>query len=457
MIRRFIDRLLGRDEPARRGSSSRRPRPPRHVPASEHGIDARRVSANAVRVTRTLQDAGHKAFIVGGAVRDLLLGITPKDFDIATDAPPEAVRRLFRRARIIGRRFRLVHVMFGADTIEVSTFRANLPDNAQTDEHGRVLQDNVFGSQEDDAARRDFTINALFYNPADQTVTDYHRGVEDLRARLVRVIGDPARRYREDPVRMLRAVRFAAKLEFTLASGTDTPIAELAPLLRNVPAPRLFDEMLKLLFSGHALACLAALREHGLHHGVLPLIDVAFEKPEGERFVTLALKDTDARIRGAKSASPSFLFACLLWHDVLTGWEAGKAKGEAPIPALMAAAEQVLVTQTETLAIQRRYSSDMREIWELQPRLERRSGRAPHRLIEHPRFRAAYDFLKLRCTAGECDVHLGNWWTRFAEADIEGREALQKELDGTAVGSLPNRKKRRRRGARAGTGGPTAT
>ena len=449
------------------------------VPPSTHGIDAKLLSSNATRVTKTLQDAGFKAFVVGGAVRDLLLHVKPKDFDVATDATPEEVQRLFRRAHIIGRRFRLVHVMFGSDTIEVSTFRAGGPSTAEAamaatptappvvqvippstggrrdrksggplqmaDEHGRVLRDNVFGSQEEDAARRDFTVNALFYDPATQTVIDYHHGVDDLKARTLKMIGDPEKRYREDPVRMLRAVRFAAKLQFEIDTATREPIARLAPLLENVPAARLFDEMLKLLMSGHALACLKRLRAEGLHHGMLPLLDVVFEQPLGERFVTLALQNTDDRIRVGKPTTPSFLFASLMWHEVLKAWNDGKARGEYPIPALATAMDIVLDAQTEKLAIQRRYTADMREIWGLQPRLERRVGRAPWRLLEHPRFRAGYDFLLLRAAAGEIDASLAEWWTAFIDADEAGREALQADPGVSESGSGAKRKRRRKK------------
>lgn len=461
------------------------------VPPSAHGIDAKLLSSNATRVTTTLQEAGFKAFVVGGAVRDLLLHVKPKDFDVATNATPEEIQRLFRRAHIIGRRFRLVHVMFGADTIEVSTFRAGgaspaaepaaaVPSAAAgpvvtiippstggrttggrrdrratgplqlADEHGRVLRDNVFGSQEEDAARRDFTVNALFYDPSTQTVIDYHHGVDDLKARTLRMIGDPETRYREDPVRMLRAVRFAAKLEFGIDEATREPIARLAPLLENVPAARLFDEMLKLLMSGHALACLKRLRAEGLHHGMLPLLDVVFEQPMGERFVTLALQNTDDRIRVGKPTTPSFLFASLMWHEVLQKWNEGQARGDgsgasAAIPALADAMDQVLDAQTAKLAIQRRYTTDMREIWGLQPRLERRVGRAPWRLLEHPRFRAGYDFLLLRAAAGEIDPSLADWWTRFIDADADGREALQGEIVAGDGGGVPAKRKRKRK------------
>jgi poly(A) polymerase len=468
MIKRFLHKIFGSktaqagkpEAPAALGktahknprkASGKKAAGPVVVKAQDHKIDPKLVSSNAVRVTKGLQDAGYKAFLVGGAVRDLLLGIKPKDFDVATNATPEQIVKLFRRARIIGRRFQLVHVMFGSDTIETSTFRANQPQNAEKDEHGRVLRDNVFGSQLDDAARRDFTVNALFYDPATEVVIDYHHGVDDVKAKTIRVIGDPEQRYREDPVRMLRAVRFAAKLGFEIDPDTRAPIARLGPLMENVPSARLFDEMLKLLFSGHALACLKRLRAEGLHHGLLPLLDVVLEQPLGERFITLALESTDERIRQGKPTSPSFLFACLLWQEVLKDWEANKAKGEYPIPALNAAMDSVLDAQTEKLAIQRRYASDMREIWGLQPRLERRTGRAPYRVLEHLRFRAAYDFLLLRCEAGEADAALGDWWTRFIDADAGGREALQAEPIGSGsttpsgTGASPSKRKRRRR------------
>lgn len=466
MIKKFIRKLFGgktKTETSREHSGGilklrrgRKEPGPTVVPAKEHGIDPKLVSTNAIRVTRTLQEAGFKAFLVGGAVRDLVLGVKPKDFDVATDATPEQIQKLFRRARVIGRRFQLVHVMFGNDTIEVSTFRANQPQNAEKDAHGRVLRDNVFGSQLDDAARRDFTVNALFYDPATQIVVDYHHGVADLRSKTMRMIGDPEQRYREDPVRMLRVVRFASKLGFSIDPATRAPIAQLAPLMGNVPAARLFDEMMKLLFSGHALECLRQLRAEGLHHGLLPLLDVVLEQPMGERFVTLALQSTDDRIRQGKTTSPSFLFACLLWHEVLKVWDEGIKRGEPSIPALGQAMDRVLDQQTEKLAIQRRFTADMREIWGLQPRLERRNGRSAYRLLEHLRFRAAYDFLLLRCAAGEADAELGEWWTDFIDTDADGREILMVRAAQAPAGSGPaKRKRRRRKGPVAGE--PAAT
>jgi poly(A) polymerase len=439
MIKRVIERVstLFSRKP-------RRPREPRRIGGEEHGIDPTLVARSALRVCETLQKAGYRAYLVGGAVRDLLLGIAPKDFDIATNATPEQVKSHFRRAIIIGRRFRLVHVMFGQETIEVSTFRALDNPDRQTDEHGRVLTDNLFGEQHEDAARRDFTANALYYDPTTREVIDYHDGVKDLRRKRLRMIGDPVTRYREDPVRMLRAVRFAAKLGFEIDEATREPIPRLATLIENVPAARLFDEMLKLLTSGHSVACITRLRTEGLHHGLLPLLDVILEQPAGERFVLQALARTDERVRTGKSISPGFLFATLLWHDVLVKWNARTARGEHRIPALDRAIDETLDAQTEKLAIQRRFVADMREIWGLQPRFERRAGRSAYRLLEHLRFRAGYDFLLLRAAADEVPAELADWWTRFSLAKEEERERLVDEAAQSVAPESAQRKRRRR-------------
>ncbi|PHV04813.1 poly(A) polymerase [Janthinobacterium sp. BJB412] len=453
MIKKLIRKILGTKNKGGRDANT-----PVVLGPQEHGIEPRLLSSNAVRVTSTLQEAGFEAFVVGGAVRDLLLGVKPKDFDIATNATPEQVRKLFRRAFIIGKRFQIVHVMFGQDLLEVTTFRGTTSDSAPKDEHGRVLRDNTFGSQAEDAVRRDFTINAMYYNPANEQVLDYHGGVEDIRGKTLRIIGQPEARFREDPVRMLRVVRFAAKLKFTIEPATAAPIAVMAPLINNVPAARVFDEMLKLLMSGQALACLQQLRKEGLHHGLLPLLDVVLEQPLGVKFVTLALDSTDARIAAGKTVSPGFLFASLLWHQVLEKWTAYRAAGELPIPALHFAADDVLDSQTEKLALQRKIGSDMRDIWSMQPRFERRNGKSPHKLLEHPRFRAGYDFLLLRCGSGEIDAELGEWWTAFYEGDEATRDDLVANVGRAPEGA---RKKRApRRGGRGkaaivgGTGNP---
>jgi poly(A) polymerase len=442
MIKKFIRKILGVKD-------QRDPTEPVVLGPTEHGIDPKLVSSNAVRVTQTLQEAGFKAFVVGGAVRDLLLGVKPKDFDIATDATPEEVKRLFRRAFIIGRRFQIVHVMFGQELLEVTTFRGNGSNNAPKDEHGRVLRDNNFGPQHEDAARRDFTINAMYYDPATQSVLDYHGGIEDIRAKVLRIIGQPEARYREDPVRMLRVVRFAAKLQFTIEQATREPIPVMAPLINNVPTARVFDEMLKLLMSGHAMACLNQLRDAGLHHGLLPLLDVVLEQPIGMKFVTLALESTDNRVKAGKGVSPGFLFASLLWHQVLEKWNAYRAAGEPPIPALHVAADDVLDAQTENLALQRRIASDMRDIWAMQPRFERRTGKSPFKLLENPRFRAGYDFLLLRCESGELDAELGQWWKAFVEGDNAEREQL---LASASQGGERAKRKRAPRRRKPGNG-----
>lgn len=447
MIRKLISRVF----------SGKKPRPNRHepavIPVSSHGITRDRISSGSRRVCETLQSHGHKAYVVGGAVRDLLIDADPKDFDVATDATPEEVRRYFRRSRIIGRRFQIVHVMMGQETLEVTTFRGALGDDAKKDEHGRVLHDNVFGSQAEDAARRDFTANALYYDPATEAVLDYHHGVGDLKAKTLRMIGEPRARYREDPVRMLRAVRLAAKLGLSIDPEAKKPIREMAGLLENVPAARLFDEMLKLLTSGHSVKCLTQLRDAGLHHGLLPLLDVILEQPMGEKFVMLSLANTDDRVRRGKGTSPGFLFATLLWHEVLVHWEKLKAKGEPKIPALYSAMDAVLDVQGEKLAITRRIAGDIKDIWALQPRFEQRAGKRPYALLEQPRFRAGYDFLVLRAQAGELDMEIADWWTRFQNAEGDRRaEMLLPEQAGDK-----KRRRRRKKPANAGASGHTAS
>ncbi|NTV11944.1 MAG: polynucleotide adenylyltransferase PcnB, partial [Zoogloea sp.] len=368
MIRKLLRRVFRRAAPAASVSE------PALIPVAKHGLRREHISPAARKVCSVLQENGHKAYVVGGAVRDLLIGQEPKDFDVATSATPEEVRALFRRSRIIGRRFRIVHVMSGPETIEVSTFRASQDaDGTDTDEHGRILRDNVFGSQAEDATRRDFTVNALYYDPSDETIIDYHHGVADLQQKTLRMIGDSRVRYREDPVRMLRAVRLAAKLGLIIDPEARGPIREMGSLLENVPPSRLFDEMQKLLLSGYAVKCLTQLREEGLHHGLLPLLDVILEQPQGERFVWLSLANTDQRVCQGKPVSPGFLFATLLWHEALSQWEARKAKGELSQPALFDAMDDVLEQQAGKLAITRRIAGDIKEIWALQPRFEKRA------------------------------------------------------------------------------------
>ena len=438
MIRRIINKVFGRKSGASSSGA-------KILSQAAHGIRRDQLDDCALKTCETLAQAGFKGYLVGGAVRDLLLGKTPKDFDVATDATPEEVRRLFRRSRIIGRRFQIVHVMCGRVTIEVTTFRANGQKETEdenerpTDEHGRLLSDNVFGNMADDAARRDFTINALYYDPLSEEVHDYFGGVADCKKRVLRMIGDPETRFREDPVRMLRAARFAAKLDFHIDPDTRRPVATLAPLLANIPRARIFDEALKLLMSGHALRGVHQLRAEGLHHGMLPLLDTILDDSVGERFITAALKTTDARIAQDKPASPAFLFGTLLWPQVLQRWRELEAAGEKPQPALFMGMDEVLDAQRGQLAIPRRYDGMIKEIWGLQPRFDQRGGQRPYRLLEHPRFRAAYDFLLLRAESGEVDAELGEWWTRFQEVDDDERAAM------LLADSAPKARRKRRR------------
>jgi len=437
MIRKLLRRVL-------KSTIGRANGKPRIIPLAAHGLSRDQLSPCALKTTETLQRAGYAAFVVGGAVRDLLMGRPPKDFDVATNATPAEVQALFRRARLIGRRFQLVHVLCGRETIEVSTFRGTANHGGQgerhTDDTGRLVRDNVFGSQSEDAARRDFTANALYYDPGREEILDYHDGVSDIRKQVLRMIGDAEQRYREDPVRMLRAARFAARLDFHIDAATRAPTAKLGPLLQHVPESRLFDEMLKLLLSGHALRGVHQLRAEGLHHGLLPLLDTILEQPAGERFVTLALKNTDQRIAQGKPVSPAFLLATLLWHEVLTVWQRLEAEGMNTFPALYRAMDDVLTAQGRKLVIPRRYDAMMKEIWGLQPRFLFRAGVRPFRLLENPRFRAGFDFLLLRCESGESDAEIGQWWEDFQHADDEARKTML-----LAAGSAPKRRRRRRK------------
>ncbi|CAD5373847.1 Poly(A) polymerase I [Rubrivivax sp. A210] len=459
MIKKFINRLLGK-APAE-------PPPPAvpviplgqrvEIPAAAHGIDPALLDANAVRVVKTLKDAGHEAYIVGGAVRDLLVGLRPKDFDVATDATPEQVKALFRRAFIIGRRFRIVHVVFGRgrehETIEVSTFRAYMDAAAAeqvpgderhsqremadkkhvVDAAGRVLRDNVWGPQIEDAARRDFTINAMYYDPVTQTVVDYHQGIADVRAKLLRMIGDPDTRYREDPVRIIRVVRFAAKLGFALEPATERPLRAMSALLPNVPPSRLFDEMVKLLQTGHAIASVAQLRRQGLlGGGIFPVLDAALApaqaNPARETFVRLALEDTDRRVGEGRAVAPSFMLACLLWHDVLDRWSALRAGGEPAYPALQQAVDAVFDARIGDISGRGKLAADMREIWLMQPRFERRTVASAIALVNQVRFRAGYDFLRLRADGGEISPELADWWEDFHLGSDDDREAMLADL-----------------------------
>jgi poly(A) polymerase len=450
MIRRWFNKVLGK---------ARAKAAPRILRPDQHGIRRQQIHPCALKVTRTLRENGYAAFVVGGAVRDLLLGRAPKDFDVATDATPDEVKALFRRARVIGRRFQIVHVYCGPDTIEVTTFRAHAP-QGEEDEDGRVtgadgmlLRDNVFGSQEEDAARRDFTVNALYYDPEKEEIWDNHGGVADAQDRVLRMIGDPATRFREDPVRMLRAARFAAKLDFHIAPTTRAPIAQLAPLLERIPAARLFDEMMKLLLSGHAERGVRQLRAEGLHHGVLPMLDAILDDPARQGFLHAALHDTDQRVRQDQSASPAFMLASLLWFDMQRLWQAYRDAGQPPQGALFAAMDETLERQRDALAFPRRFDGMIKEIWALQSRFEQRSGGRPYRLLDHPRFRAGYDFLLIRAKGGDAPQELADWWTTFQDASEETRAVML--LPASAGGD--KRRSRRRRSRKSATSGSTAS
>ncbi|PIZ22343.1 MAG: polynucleotide adenylyltransferase PcnB [Comamonadaceae bacterium CG_4_9_14_0_8_um_filter_57_21] len=438
MIKKFINKLLGKADTQAKPRFGKR----MEIGPAEHGINPNLVDDHAKNVVRTLKNAGFEAYIVGGAVRDLMLGLAPKDFDVATNATPEQVKGLFRRAFIIGRRFRIVHVVYGRgrehEVIEVSTFRAYLDNvaaeqvagNEKTskselagmkhavDSTGRVLRDNVWGPQEEDAVRRDFTINAMYYDPETQIVVDYHHGIKDSKNRVIRMIGDPAARYREDPVRIIRAIRFAAKLGglgFKLEPKTATPLVKSKALLLEVPQSRMFDEMLKLLQTGHALASIDKLKELGMARGIYPLLDVVVERAESP-FVKSALQDTDRRVGEGKPVAPSFLLACVLWADVRDGW-AQRSKNQHAHPALMDAIEDVFNARIGDVSGRGKLAGDMREIWMMQPRFEKRVGSAPFGLAEQPRFRAAFDFMRLRAENGELDLVLSDWWEEFSLAN----------------------------------------
>ena len=465
MIKKFIDKLLGKSSTA---SSKPKLGKREEFGFDLHHIDPQLVDERAAHVVHTLKQGGYEAYIVGGAVRDLLLGLRPKDFDVATNATPEQVKSLFRRAFIIGRRFRIVHVVFGrgrqdrglSEVIEVSTFRALLDsaDASQVkgnersskselagmthavDGSGRVLRDNVWGSQQEDAARRDFTINAMYYDPEAQVVVDYHGGFNDAKKKVLRMIGDPATRYREDPVRIIRAVRFGAKLSelgFKFDPKTASPLVESKALLADVPQSRLFDEMLKLLQTGHALATVAQLKLLGLDRGIYPLLDVVVERAS-QPFVQAALADTDRRVNEGKPVAPSFLLACVLWADVRDGWAARQAQGQHALPALQDAVDDVFNARIGDVSGRGKLGADMRDIWMMQPRFDKRTGSTPFSMVDQPRFRAGFDFLRLRANGGEVPEELGTWWETFSTADNAERELLIRQVRDSQPGRQRN-------------------
>jgi poly(A) polymerase len=405
-------------------------------------------------VLNRLRQAGFQAHLVGGGVRDLLLGREPKDFDVATDAEPEEVRQVFRNCRLIGRRFRLAHVHFGPEIIEVATFRGLNPDVDEADrriENGLIVRDNAYGTIEEDALRRDFTVNALYYDISDFAVLDYTNGLDDLRSGRLRLIGDdPVRRYREDPVRMLRAVRFACKLGFAIDPACERPLVEMGYLLRDIAAARLFDELLKLFQAGFGLDAFEKLRHYGLFGELFPDTEACLAHEEQGfplTFVSRGLANTDGRVAKGLPITPAFLFAVLLWEPVRRRYEALLEQGREPLDAISLAGSEIAARQQSRVAIPKRFSLPMREVWEMQPRLEQRQGTRPARLIGHPRFRAAYDFLVLRAAAGEADPELAQWWTQYQEGNAQDRARM------TTTGTKRRRRRRKPRGEAASVAG----
>ncbi len=451
MIKNLFHKLLGKPaaEKRRRPSFGKRV----EVPASIHHIDPALVDDRAKDVVQTLRRAGFDAYIVGGAVRDLLVGLKPKDFDVATNATPEEVKRLFRRAFIIGRRFRIVHVVYGRgrehEVIEVSTFRAYLDaadaahvnGNEKTsrralegvehavDASGRLLRDNVWGPQEEDAARRDFTINAMYYDPESEIVVDYHKGMADVQKRVIRMIGEPALRYHEDPVRIIRAIRFAAKLSplgFKADKATVAPLRDCLPLLTHVPQSRMFDEMLKLLQTGHAMATVELLARLGFADAIYPLLGLAVDRAS-DPFVRGALQDTDRRVGEGKPVAPSFLLACLLWQDVREAWQRQVHAHKPAFVALQDAIDEVFEARIGDVSGRGKLAADMREIWMMQPRFDKRTGNGPYSLVAQLRFRAGFDFFRLRASVGEVTDELADWWQTFSTANDAVRDDLLAE------------------------------
>jgi poly(A) polymerase len=448
------------------------PSHPLIVPRAEHGVSRKDISPNALRVLYKLREGGFQGYLVGGAVRDLLVGGHPKDFDVATDATPEQVKSLFRNCRLIGRRFRLAHVVFGREIIEVATFRANVDDGSgdrETEDGGRLLRDNVYGTIEDDAVRRDFTANALYYAIEDFSVRDYVGGYQDCQDRLLRLIGDPAERYREDPVRMLRAARLAAKLGFTIEAETARPIPELAHLLSAAPPARLFDECLKMFLAGHAETSFMTLEDHGLLPALFPETAVALETNRSGALRTMllqGLRSTDERIARDKPVTPAFLFAALLWPAYCRELAVLQKSGTDPLVAQQRAADRVTLHQAQRIALPRRFSMPMQEIWLLQPRFNQRVRKRVFRLLAHPRFRAAFDFLELRAFGSpEVAEDVAFWREAQAQAPEQLAERLEAKAPRRATGAADaedageaasgpkKRRRRRRKSPGAGEGG----
>jgi poly(A) polymerase len=394
------------------------------IPRDKHDISRRRISNAALSVIKRLHGANFDAYLVGGGVRDLQLGGSPKDFDVATNATPEQVHSLFKGSRIVGRRFRIVHVRHGREIIEVTTFRGSHDQDklgknqSKQSDTGMLLRDNVYGSIEEDAIRRDFTVNALYYNPENRSIYDFTGGLDDLRAGTLKLIGDPETRYREDPVRMLRAARFAAKLRFNIDSATESPISQLANLLEGVSSARLFDEMLKLFQSGYGERTFLQLRRLGLYKHLFSQTEWALGHSSASEFyhamIVQALQNTDERIESGKSVTPAFIIAAMLWPPLQESMAKLK-QHESDQDAYQKACQQVINGQLTQISIPKRFTITVREIWDLQFRLPNYNGKRAERTAAHPRFRAAYDFLLLRESAGEDTAGLGAWWTDYQQ------------------------------------------
>lgn len=403
------------------------------------------MSSNALKVLNRLISGGFQAYIVGGSVRDLLLHKAPKDFDVATNATPNQIKNLFRNGRIIGRRFKLVHVLFHREIIEVATFRSHeaVDESQQTNERGMLVRDNAFGSLDEDAWRRDFTINSLYYNINDSSIIDFTGGFKDVQDKLIRMIGDPVTRYKEDPVRMLRAVRFSAKLHFNLAPETEAPFPDISYLITHVSNSRLFDEMTKLYQCGNAETVQKLLLQYGLFQHLCPqttaLLDSQYPV---NALLAIALENTDTRIRDDKPVTPAFLFAVILWFPMIERSKQLQSTGMDPLPAVEKAMSLVIAEQNKIISIPKRYTQIIREIWLLQYRFNKRAGGRAFNLLQHPRFRAAYDFMALRALAGDETMELAQWWTSFQECDEEARTNMVALL--TAATS-PAKSKRRRK------------
>ncbi len=424
------------------------------IPRGEHGISRKQFSPNAIKVLYRLKDGGYDAYLVGGCIRDVLLGQQPKDFDVVTNATPEQVKKLFRNCRLIGRRFRLAHIVFGREIIEVATMRGHHEAQedknqiSQSSEHGQLLRDNVFGSIEEDAERRDFSINALYYSINDFCVYDYANGLAAIKAKQIELIGDPETRYREDPVRMLRAVRFATKLDMQIAPASEKPITELASLLDNIPPARLFEEILKLFLNGKAQQNFIMLRQYGLFKSLFPELDRILDKKPGgleETFIKQMFANTDIRINADKKVTPAFVFAALLWFPLIERTEKIRRQEQlSEYDAFAQAINKVLSENAQHIAVPKRFTLGARDIWHIQQRLDKRAGQRAYRLTQQPRFKAAYDFLLLRVDAGETEhTELAQWWTQYLGQDINGQKEMVREL-GHQGGPKPRKRPRRR-------------